>query len=83
MTPDWPRLRIDGPAIYVVRVAGQVDPSCADILAGMSIATDEDGTTLSGRVADQAALLGVLNALGVLGHEVLSIECLGPARDRP
>jgi len=33
---------------------------------------------LDGRLADQAALIGILNALWSMGLTVLSLECLDP-----
>jgi hypothetical protein len=73
----------DGPATYQVRVRGVLDASWSDSLSGMSIVTDYDVdndpiTTLTGRLADQAALTGVLNALYDLGFALLSVELLSP-----
>jgi len=49
----------------------------------MSIVTDYEAnnapvTFLTGRLADQAALTGVLNALYDLGFALLSVEVLSP-----
>jgi hypothetical protein len=70
-----------GPATYQVRVRGVLDTSWSDNLNGMSIVTDYEGddtptTILTGRLADQAALTGVLNALHDLGFPLLSLEVL-------
>ncbi len=63
-------------ATYVVRVGGRVDERWAEWLDGMTLAAGEDGgqmetTTLVGTVADQAALLGLLNTLYTLGFPLL------------
>ena len=71
----------DGPATYQVRVRGVLDTSWSDNLNGMSIVTDYEGdnipiSILTGRLADQAALTGVLNSLHDLGFALLSVEIL-------
>ncbi len=69
---------------YRIRVKGRLEPSWSDCLGGMSIEnleTDGEPTsTLSGPLADQSALAGVVSALVDLHHEVLSIECVGAQR---
>jgi hypothetical protein len=77
---DTDRLK-DGPATYQVRVRGVLDTSWSDNLNGMSIVTDYEGdnppiSILTGRLADQAALTGVLNSLHDLGFALLSVEIL-------
>jgi hypothetical protein len=72
-----------GPATYQVCVRGVLDASWSDNLSGMSIVTDyrvENApvTFLTGRLADQSALTGVLNALHDLGFALLSVEVLSP-----
>ncbi|MBK8050664.1 MAG: hypothetical protein IPK16_28305 [Anaerolineales bacterium] len=74
----------DEPAVYRICLSGVLDASWSDMLAGMALASDETGshrgiTTLSGCVADQAALMGVLNLVYTLGMTVLLVECEGAA----
>jgi len=59
--------------IYHIRVKGNLDPKWADWFEGFDLASDGHGETLlSGRVADQAALHGMLGKLNSLGlHLVL------------
>lgn len=69
------------PAIYRIIVRGSLDPSWSNRLGGMSISTKqfEEGETetiLVGRLRDQAALSGVLNALYELHLPVVSADCL-------
>ena len=59
---------------------GSLDPSWSDRLGGMDIESRESDsgavrTILTGRLADQAALSGVLNALYGLRLPVLSADC--------
>ena len=69
---------------YQIRIQGTLDPSWSDRLCGMTIDnhTSEDGptSTLTGELADQCALSGVLNALVDLHYEVLSVDRL---EDKP
>ncbi len=69
------------PANYRIRVQNILDESCSDELGGMSITVSANGgrapvTTLVGRLVDQAALLGVLNALYDMRMPLLSVENL-------
>ena len=80
------RLRIHEPATYVVRVQGVLDESWSDYCGGLSVVTEATPrgypvTTLSGRLADQAALMGVLNHLYMLGLPLLFVEWIHS--DRP
>jgi len=70
-----------GPAVYRIRVSGRVDPQWADRVSGMQIThlTRPRGkleSVLVGRLADQAALNGVLSALYDRHLPVISVECL-------
>ena len=75
------RPTMHGPAVYRIRVCGHLEATWSDRLEGMEIceARGLDGemeTTLAGRLADQAALSGVLNTLYELHLPVLSVDCL-------
>jgi hypothetical protein len=70
------------PAIYRIRVRGHLDSKWSDRLEAMNIteSQQDDGeseTTLVGRLADQAALAGVMNTLYEQHLPVLSVDCLG------
>ena len=76
----------DPAAIYEIQVRGVIDHSWEDYFNGLSIrltqATNQPPvTTLTGPVADQAALRGLLSRLWDLNLVVLSVERLagGPA----
>ena len=69
------------PAIYRIHVRGRLDASWSDRIGGMQVTeiSGSDGqpeTLLVGRMADQAALSGILNSLYELHLPVLSAECV-------
>ena len=73
------RLEFDLPATYRIRVKGSLDESWSDRLGGMAIQVTGEGegapeTTLVGRLADQAALCGVIEALYNLHLPLLLVE---------
>ena len=68
------RLGLDQPAIYQVRVQGELDEDWSDWLNDLEIHVDEGVTTLMGRVADQPALHGLLVKRRDLGLPLLSVE---------
>ena len=74
-------LTMAGAATYQIIVQGTIDPSWANRLAGMNITErrSENGeveTVFVGRLADQAALSGVLDRLYELRFPVMSVDCL-------
>ena len=69
------------PAVYRIRIQGILDKNWSDYCGGMTIEHEGDPkryakTILMGRVADQSALIGVLNALYDIGFPILSVEYL-------
>jgi hypothetical protein len=71
------------PAVYRIAVQGRLDPTLSDYLGGMRIETRESRGTpnesvaiLVGRLADQAQLLGVVNALYEMHFPILAVERL-------
>jgi hypothetical protein len=69
------------PARYELRVRGVLDPSWSAWFEGLRIASDPAGqTTITGPVADQAALHGLLAKVRDLGLELLSVRRIDPAR---
>ncbi len=72
---------MQGPAIYRIRVSGRVDRRWADRVTGMQISyltrlLGKPESVLEGRLADQAALNGILQALYDRHLPVISVECL-------
>ncbi|MFN2106849.1 MAG: hypothetical protein ACK2U5_08345 [Candidatus Promineifilaceae bacterium] len=77
-------LSLTSRARYTVQLQGVLDPSWADRLGGMQIVNlGVDGpdsvpvTVMTGDVADQAALAGILNTVYMLGLPLLSVTFLG------
>jgi hypothetical protein len=72
-TPDQP------PARYEIRVNGVLDSHWSAWFEGLAVTSDETGqTTITGVVADQAALHGLLAKVRDLGLPLLSVRHLGP-----
>lgn len=64
---------------YEIRIKGRLAPRWADWFDGMTIAPDVDGTTvISGVVADQSALHGLLRKLSDLGVPLVSVTRARP-----
>ncbi|MHB8135015.1 MAG: hypothetical protein ACYDH1_12430 [Anaerolineaceae bacterium] len=62
------------PAIYRIRIQGQLDSQWSDWFDEMTITLEEDGNTLlTGQVIDQAALHGLLKKIRDLGLTLISI----------
>jgi hypothetical protein len=62
-----------------IRVRGMLDSRWSDWFEGLQVTSDESGHTLiSGPVADQAALHGLLAKVRDLGLPLLSVSYLGP-----
>jgi len=67
------------PATYIIDVEGLLDESWSERLAGMNVKTIKRNnlplvTILSGRLTDQAELLGVLNTLYNLRLTLISVR---------
>ena len=67
------------PAAYRIRVCGSLGPEWSDWLQGMTVTVfeaegEESYTVLSGRLPDQAALMGVLAHLYNCNIPIISIE---------
>lgn len=69
------------PGLYEIRVRGHLPDRWADWFEGMAITLDDDGSTLlTGPVADQAALHGLLKKVRDLGMPLLSVNCAEPGK---
>jgi hypothetical protein len=66
---------MDELCIYEIRVEGHLPDRWSDWFEGMAIRNDPNGeTTLTGSLADQAALLGVLNKIQALNLILISVN---------
>lgn len=81
-------IRRDEQARYSIELQGALNPNWADALGGMTIEVHhvEGGTAVTrlvGKVADQAALAGILTLVFTLGMPLLSVACHGRSADEP
>ena len=83
--PEVPQhLRIDQPARYRITVQGRFGKQGTAMFEGITVEIEarpvSPVTVLTGRVADQAALMGLLNQLYGFGFPLLSVECTAIAK---
>ena len=69
------------PAVYRIRIQGILDKNWSDYYGGMMIEHEGDPqqsamTILTGKLADQSALIGILNSVHDIGYPILSVEYL-------
>ena len=74
---------LNRPGKYEIRVPGRLDESWSEWFEGMTFTVEasDDGptiTTLTGVVADEAALRGLLDRLYSLGLRLLSVNRIEP-----
>jgi len=64
----------DQPTVYQITIQGRLDESWAGWFSGMTITSGDDMTTLTGAVADQSALRGILTRLWDLNLDLISVN---------
>jgi hypothetical protein len=76
MTGNYDRkIDPDQPMVYRIRLKGQFDARWTDWFGGMAVDLTEDGDTLlTGPVADQAALHGLLRKVRDIGMPLVSVN---------
>ncbi len=76
-TQNFPDARSEG-SWYEIRVRGHLGPDWSDWFEGLALMPLENGEMLlSGRIVDQAALLGVLIKLNRLNLALISVQSPG------
>ena len=64
------------PEYYEIRIKGHLDPHWSDWFAGLQLTHMEgDETLLSGSLADQGALHGLLERIRDLNLKLISVTC--------
>ncbi len=70
-----PTIDPDQPRVYQIRLKGHLGSQWADWFGGLVVTLEDDGDTLlTGQVADQAALHGLLKKVRDLGMPLVSIN---------
>jgi hypothetical protein len=70
--------------VYEIRVKGHLDAHWTAWFAGLEITNLQNGeAVLSGEIADQAALHGVLAKVRDLGLPLIAVACVGPGQQEP
>ena len=76
-----PKKQPDQPTVYEIRIEGQLGPDWAGWLDGLNLSWDDNGDTLlTGPIADQAALFGLLKKVRDLGASLVSVIPAEPGR---
>ena len=76
-------MTITVPTTYAIRVRGHLDDHWSGWFGGLSLTRNSDGTsTLTGSVADQAQLHGMLAGLRDIGAILLDLHAIGPTSER-
>lgn len=70
------------PARYEIRVDDVLDDRWADWFGGLHVSSEATQTVITGPLADQAALHGVLAKIRDLGLCLISVRRLGPGEAR-
>lgn len=73
--------------VYQIRVEGELDQSWSDWFSGVKVVTESQGggppiTTLTGVMADQSALRGMLSKIWDLNLTLVSVTRLGSDSER-
>jgi len=69
------------PPVYEIRIKGHLDDQWTDWFEGLTITREESGDTLlTGPVADQAALYGLLKKIRDLGMPLISVCPAAPGQ---
>ena len=67
------------PIVYQIRIEGHLDAQWTNWFSGLTITLEENGNTLlTGPVADQSALFGLLKKIRDLGLPLVSINRVEP-----
>jgi hypothetical protein len=76
-----PETNPNQPLVYQIRLKGQLDARWTDWFEGLTLTLARDGDTLlTGAVADQAALHGLLKKVRDLGMSLVSVSLVDPGQ---
>ena len=74
-------MAMDGPWLYEIRVEGHLADRWSDWFEGLAIRTERDETVLTGWLADQAAVHGVLRRISDMNLPLVSVVRLQRTRE--
>jgi hypothetical protein len=77
MNPDRQEDKIH----YLIKVEGQLDKSWSGWFSDLTVTYEDGGSTLTGHVADQAALRGILSRIWDLNLELISVVRIRPVTE--
>jgi len=66
-------MAMDGPWLYEIRVEGHLADRWSDWFEGLAMRTERDETVLTGWLADQAAVHGVLRRISDMNLPLVSV----------
>jgi hypothetical protein len=67
-------LSMSSPTTYQIRAVGKLDEGWSDWFSGMAVTLESNVTVLTGPVADQAALRGILTRIWDLNLILISVN---------
>lgn len=71
--------KADQPQIYQIRLKGHLGEHWQDWSTGLALSLEDNGeTVLTGPLADQAALYGLLRKVRDIGLPLISVNCIEP-----
>jgi len=74
-------MAMDGPWLYEIRVEGHLADRWSDWFEGLAMRTERDETVLTGWLADQAAVHGVLRRISDMNLPLVSVVRLRRTRE--
>ncbi len=67
-------------AVYRIEIEGQLDESWSGWFSGMTLTSQDDFSIMTGPLADQVALRGLLSRIWDLNLTLVSVTRFGPHR---
>lgn len=79
MSQSFQKLNMYEPAVFCIRIQGELDESWSEYFSVQSVSVEVDAagnaiTSLVSEPMDQAALVGLVNHLNALGVPLISME---------